>query len=296
MPPDPTATASPSPAPSPTPTPTPEPLRVRARWDPAQVGQGETAMVWVEASRPAEFQAIFDGVDLSVVPIDARRAWGLLPVPAWNPVGDRPLVVTATAADTGETRQDVVRVPVTETDFPVEHLTLPPDRVPLLDPELIRAEWERIRPVFEEVTPRQLWDGAFTWPITGTLTTDFGTRRQYQDGRMGGQHAGLDIAAPTGTPVYAPAAGRVVFSDDVRVRGKLIIVDHGLGLHSAYMHLSQRDVAVGDWVVAGQKLGEVGSTGLSTGPHLHWEMRVYVVAVNPRQWTRYPWSRGTPPP
>lgn len=259
-------------------------------WEPTQVQQGETAILWVEANRPADLAAIFDGVHLSLVPLSPRHAWGVMPVPMWNPVGQRPLLVTARAHDSAEEAQVVFRVPVGAAAFPEEVLALPPDRATLLDPEIIRAEWELIRPIFETVTPQRLWTAAFTWPLTGTITTEFGTRRRYQGSQTYEYHGGLDIAAPEGTPVYAPAAGRVVFSDEVQVRGNLVILDHGMGVHTAYFHLARRDVAVGAEVQPGDKIGEVGSTGLSTGPHLHWEVRVYTVAVNPRQWMAHPWS------
>ncbi len=259
------------------------------QWNPQQVNQGETAVLWVETTRPATLEAIFDGVRLGLIPLDASRAWGLMPVPMWNPVGSRPLVVTARAQDRLESVQEVVRVPIEASAFPEEVLMLPPDRATLLDPQVVRAEWERIRPIFETVTPQRLWEGKFTWPLTGTVTTEFGTRRRYQGSQTYEYHGGLDIAAPEGTPVYAPAAGRVVFSDLVQVRGNLVILDHGMGVHTAYLHMARRDVAVGAEVQPGDKIGEVGSTGLSTGPHLHWEVRVYTVAVNPLQWIAHPW-------
>ncbi len=287
--PSPTFTPSPSPTPSLTPSPTPAFLQLAVRWEPQQVRQGETAILWVETTRPASVEVNFDGVSLTLVSLDANRAWGLMPVPMWNVVGSRPLVVTAWAQDGRERVRQVFHVPVEASAFPEEALMLPPDRAALLDPQVVRAEWERIRPIFETVTPQRLWEGKFTWPLTGTVTTEFGTRRRYQGSQTYEYHGALDIAAPEGTPVYVPAAGRVVFSDLVQVRGNLIILDHGMGLHTAYFHMARRNVAVGAEVQPGDKIGEVGSTGLSTGPHLHWEVRVYTVAVNPRQWIAHPW-------
>jgi murein DD-endopeptidase MepM/ murein hydrolase activator NlpD len=90
----------------------------------------------------------------------------------------------------------------------------------------------------------------------------------------------------TGTPILAPAAGTVVFSDTLQLRGDTVIIDHGLGVFSAYNHLSTVFVNVGDEVIPGQRIALGGSTGLSTGPHLHWELRVMGVPVDGMQWTQ----------
>jgi murein DD-endopeptidase MepM/ murein hydrolase activator NlpD len=112
----------------------------------------------------------------------------------------------------------------------------------------------------------------------------FGARRTYGSGADITAHLGEDFGAAAGTPVYAPAAGRVALAEALFVRGNAVVLDHGHGFFTGYWHLQRLDVQPGQQVVAGQKLGEVGSTGLSEGPHLHWEMRVNGVAVDPLQW------------
>ncbi|MFH2079046.1 MAG: M23 family metallopeptidase, partial [Pseudomonadota bacterium] len=96
-------------------------------------------------------------------------------------------------------------------------------------------------------------------------------------------HSGLDVAAPTGTPIRAPAAGVVTFADPgLYLTGGTVLLDHGHGVSSNFLHLSRIDVAVGERVEAGQVLGQVGATGRATGPHMHWGMNWFGVRVDPR--------------
>lgn len=128
--------------------------------------------------------------------------------------------------------------------------------------------------------------GALALPIAGTvrITSGFGDRRTflYADGGSARSvHNGIDFAAPTGTPVFAPGRGRVVLSTDRLITGHTIVMAHQPGLYSLFYHLDQRDVEEGELVEAGHPLGTVGSTGVSTGPHLHWEIRLAGASVDP---------------
>jgi len=118
------------------------------------------------------------------------------------------------------------------------------------------------------------WRQTFRWPATGRLSGFFGSQRVYQ-GKPGAYHSGTDIALPAGTPFYAPADGVVVLAATTpfTLEGNLLIVDHGMGLNSAFLHCQSLEVKVGDRVVQGQLLGTVGQTGRATGPHLHWGMK-----------------------
>jgi murein DD-endopeptidase MepM/ murein hydrolase activator NlpD len=119
--------------------------------------------------------------------------------------------------------------------------------------------------------------GAWTWPAIGQLSSGYGPRW----GRM---HEGIDIAAPSGTPILAARGGVVSYAGQMSGYGNLVLVDHGAGLTTAYAHQSRIHVSVGQLVSAGQQLGEVGSTGNSTGPHLHFEVRVNGSPRNPREY------------
>jgi murein DD-endopeptidase MepM/ murein hydrolase activator NlpD len=143
------------------------------------------------------------------------------------------------------------------------------------------AEIAQIRAARADIAPWPFWRGQFQWPATGRISTHFGAQRFYGD-RPASYHSGMDIAAPTGTPVAAPIPGVVrLAAGPFSLEGNLIIIDHGRGLFSVMMHLSQIDVNAGDIVAQGQKIGEIGSTGRSTGPHLHWGMTWHGVRVDP---------------
>jgi murein DD-endopeptidase MepM/ murein hydrolase activator NlpD len=118
------------------------------------------------------------------------------------------------------------------------------------------------------------WRQRFIWPVTGRRSGFFGSQRVYQ-GKPGSYHSGADIAVPAGTPFVAPADGVVVLAaaSPFTLEGNLLIVDHGMGLNSAFLHCQRLDVKVGDRVVQGQVLGAVGQTGRATGPHMHWGMK-----------------------
>lgn len=153
-------------------------------------------------------------------------------------------------------------------------------------------------PEFERVRPGELvqinaaraqritsdgWRQPFQWPSVGRISTLFGSQRIYKNGEAGSYHSGVDVAKPTGSVVLAPADGVVTLATTrpFTLEGYLVLVDHGAGLNSAFMHLARIDVAVGQTVRRGQPLGTVGATGRATGPHLHWGMRWNAARIDP---------------
>lgn len=146
-------------------------------------------------------------------------------------------------------------------------------------------ELSEIGSAFRTQSTDQLWNGSFIYPSQAPKSSPFGVRRSYNNGPPDTYHKGLDFAAAHGSPVLAPADGKVVLTglekDGYQVHGDTIILDHGHGLTSIYMHLSKIDVNPGDTVKKSQKIGEVGHTGISTGPHLHWGTYLYGISVDP---------------
>lgn len=126
------------------------------------------------------------------------------------------------------------------------------------------------------------WRQRFIWPVTGRISGLFGSQRIYR-GEPGAYHGGIDVAQPAGTTVVAPADGVVILAAAApfTLEGLLLMVDHGMGLNSAFLHLSRIDVKVGDVVRRGQPIGAVGTTGRATGPHLHWGMRWRSAKIDP---------------
>ena len=153
------------------------------------------------------------------------------------------------------------------------------------------AEFERLRPAelaaiaAARASPTDAagWRQRLRWPLTGRISTLFGSQRIYANGEAGSFHSGVDIARPAGTPVVAPADGVVVLVADhpFTLEGNLLLIDHGMGLGSAFLHLSRIDVRAGDHVRQGDPVGLVGQTGRATGPHLHWSLRWQDARLDP---------------
>ena len=146
-------------------------------------------------------------------------------------------------------------------------------------PRILR-DAERLANVLGHSLPTRFWSGGFAPPVPGAATSSFG-RVTVLNGRRGGPHRGVDFQAAEGTPVLAPNAGVVVLAGDLYFTGNTVVVDHGAGLLSLMAHLSRIDVEEGQFVAAGELLGQSGSTGRVTGPHLHWAMRLGGANVDP---------------
>ncbi len=185
----------------------------------------------------------------------------------------------------GDARADA-QLTVTPGSFPSAVIEVPDDLLGLLDPDLARQEGEFFRAVVGTVNGPPRWRGPFRLPVDGRRTSPFGERRTLEPGSVATVHEGLDLAAPLGTPVHAPNAGVVAWAGPLTIRGNVVVIDHGFGVFSALLHLDRLDVVVGDEIARSQVIGAVGSTGRSTGPHLHWEVLVLGAAVDPDQWVR----------
>ena len=144
------------------------------------------------------------------------------------------------------------------------------------------TELEQIAAARRIATGSQGWRQDFIWPVPGRVTGHFGAQRIYA-GIPGAPHAGVDLAGRPGTPVLAPADGVVILAAarPFTLEGNLLMLDHGMGLNSAFLHLSRIDVKVGDAVKQGQQIGAVGMTGRATGPHLHWGMKWQDERIDP---------------
>lgn len=147
----------------------------------------------------------------------------------------------------------------------------------------------QINNALSSTSPEQAWSGPFKQPTRGVVTTEYGLRRYYNGTWAANYyHRGIDYGAPEGEPVISPAGGRVslVGSEDggYHVHGNCVCVDHGQGVVSLMMHLKSVAVKQGDFVETGDMLGEVGETGLATGPHLHWGLWVQNKSIDPASW------------
>ncbi len=197
--------------------------------------------------------------------------------------GSIPLTLTIRYAD-GDSTHQFVRIPVTAGEYPVERLRVARQFVEQPDSALaarIAEERDRAREVSRRThrTPR-VWRGQFTRPTPGRITSEYGRRREF-NGQLQSRHWGVDLDGELGTPVVAANRGVVALVGDFYYSGRVIYLDHGHGLVTAYLHLSEIGVAAGDTVSRGQIIGAIGASGRVTGPHLHWTAKYGNVTVNP---------------
>lgn len=264
---------------------------VRSVQVPDRLLQGRTGRVVVQTNRPLELRGAWNELPISFMPLpdDPLRQWAYLPVPALIAPASYWFTLSYTAAN-GLILNQTWPVAVADGGYESQILDLPTDREALLDPTLVQSETAKVIAVWTPITPGLLWSAPFTRPI-GTqyeTTSPFGTRRSYDGGPVDSYHAGQDFGAPEGVPILAPADGVVVLAEPLTVRGNAVIVNHGRGVYAGFWHLSEIQVVPGQTVKAGDVLGLVGNTGLSTGAHLHWELRIYGIAVDPMQFVEEP--------
>jgi murein DD-endopeptidase MepM/ murein hydrolase activator NlpD len=255
------------------------------RLTPSAVSQGSTLSIYVENVLEGEPNGRIGNTPLRFVS-RANGYMALVGFDAFAEPGIQTLEITGLSEGERPWRLLQQAIQINDAGFGTQLVTVGPELEPLLAPEVRASEDAFLQTLFSESADEQRWAGLFQLPITTThVSAGYGDGRSYNDGPVEIFHTGIDYPATAGTPALAPADGVVVFADLLELRGMVVIVDHGLGVMTAYFHLSEILVAEGDEVTAGQPLGAVGSTGLSSGPHLHWDLRVHGVPVNPLQWT-----------
>ncbi|MBE0608076.1 MAG: M23 family metallopeptidase [Dehalococcoidia bacterium] len=216
-------------------------------------------------------QVTFLGRKFPLTP-GSQSQYSFVPVDTEDPPGEYVLKVDVTLpTGTKGTLQETITVLAAE--WTTDYLEFTPEQVTeYLDPAVVAEEAATLRSLYIKVTPEKLWDGFWQLPVAGALTSRYGEQRSVNGSEPSGHHGGTDFGALEGTPVTATNSGRVVLARQMKVRGNMVVIDHGGGLYSGYGHLSTIEVTEGDAVEAGQQIGLVGNTGLSTGAHLHWEM------------------------
>jgi murein DD-endopeptidase MepM/ murein hydrolase activator NlpD len=175
---------------------------------------------------------------------------------------------------------------IKKTQWTVDRIDLPPSVSGILDdPNVSINEQNRLNAIYSDVTARR-WRDSWTSPVDTSIPISgyFGEQRSFNGGPVGGHHGGTDFGASAGTPVHATNDGVVVLAETLAVRGNMVIIDHGGGVFSGYAHMQAMQVTAGDLVAQGDLIGHVGTTGLSTGAHLHWELSVAGILVDGLRW------------
>ncbi len=259
------------------------PSQLVVQMSPTTVHQGEVVAISVPTTVPFVQRTLrFRGRSWPLYP--GRNAWGTyLGTDPNTPPGRHTVTFEGVTAQGTQLKTRGV-VTVVRVAFPTRQITFDRQQQILLTPEMAERERTRTEAALRTLHVEQLWEGAFVIPVSGPVTSPYGVLSIYQ-GQVWGFHGGVDIAAAAGTPVQVANDGIVRLAEALPLSGNAVFVDHGLGMVTEYLHLSAIQVEIGQRVKKGQVIGNVGATGLSLGPHLHWGLRVNGVHVDPLPWT-----------
>jgi murein DD-endopeptidase MepM/ murein hydrolase activator NlpD len=255
-------------------------IALQVRVTPESPQLGDTLSVMIDTETTTQPPSVSIGQKIyPAFPVTANRYRALLPTTPLDKSGRLEFQVIGD----GEVRN--LAVFLKNRSFPTQRIRLSGSA----NRSATELELNRVAKFKTLVTPQKFWNGPLVRPNAGRVSTVFGVRRYYNGVfAQDYYHRGVDYAAGTGSPVVAPAAGRVALvgreSQGFNVHGNTVGIDHGQGVLSIMLHLNQIDVQEGDFVQAGQRIGTVGSTGASTGPHLHWGLYVHGIAVDPVPW------------
>jgi len=263
----------------------PAPIRA-VEIKPLRVLQGQTLSVRIEQDDPASISGAIGEWDLHFNQLQSQDSVALQGIHAMAEPGLYDLRIEWTEQSNEEMRFNFSQpLRVASGDYwfdPV--LYVPPETI---ETRFTQPENELIASIVGQNSDLRYWDGVFDFPSlnTASFPSYFGVRRNYNDTGYTTYHSGLDLFGGMGMAITAPAKGKVVFTGSLDVRGNATFVDHGWGIISGYLHQAEINVSVGDVVEKGEIIGLVGNSGRVTGPHLHWEIWVGGVPVDPLQWT-----------
>lgn len=251
--------------------------------NPLPIQQGETVTVWLGTTQPVEISGNLAGNTLHFLPAGENRYVALQGIHAMASAGIYPLSLQGTLAD--GTQFSFEQMVILQALGYIQENIQGVDPT-TIDPAVTKPEDDVVYETILNVNPDKYWEGVFAVPgyDPNWITSTYGNRRSYNGGPYSYFHTGVDYGGGTGLPIKSPAPGVVVFAGPLTVRGNATIIDHGWGVYSGFWHQSEMNVKVGDRVVTGQEIGKVGGTGRITGPHLHWEIWVNGVQVNPLTW------------
>jgi murein DD-endopeptidase MepM/ murein hydrolase activator NlpD len=249
--------------------------------NPLPVLQGETLEIGVSGAPGTNFTGSFNGEPLTFFSDDGSQFYSFHGIHAQAEPGIFPLSVTATTPD-GQTQTFEQMVLLADVPYTSEFVYVSTG----LQQSEIDEEKNFLDQTLATPSSERYWDGVFQYPVDEPcLGSTFGLDRNYNDGQLYYYHTGLDfrVCAPN-LNIYAPAAGRVIVAEALPIKGNAIIIDHGWGVYSGFAHLSAFNVEVGAMVQPGDLIGQIGDTGRSAGPHLHFEINIGSTPVNPMTW------------
>jgi murein DD-endopeptidase MepM/ murein hydrolase activator NlpD len=252
-------------------------------WTPTAPQEGALVVLVLEPAGRGlpilEARARARDADLPLAYLSGGAYLGLVAAPLR--ADEVPVEISVTLAD-GTRIEQSLALQINRREFPATRLRVAsrftaPDQATL---KRIQRERDFVRAVLRSASDEPLWNGAFILPLEGVTTSPYGQRRLFNN-ELRSQHTGLDFDGETGDPVMASNSGRVVISRDLFFNGQAVFIDHGLGFYTGYFHLSKLEVHEGQWVDKSDVVGLVGTTGRSTGSHLHWALYVQGAALDP---------------
>lgn len=253
---------------------------------PEVVTQGQVTYLTVLLAESGYLEAKFLGSSYQFAALKEGYVT-ILPVSVLQTVGVFPFKLSV-VTDNGTLTELNLPLNIISGNYDSEAINLPPSSTSLLKPNVTQTEHAFIKEICSYYEPIKYWQGTFQYPVDEPLVTSaFGTLRSYNGGPYHSFHRGLDLRGNSSSPIYAAANGKVVLADALQIRGNTVVLNHGLGVCSGYMHLSNILIKKDQEVAAGTLLGYAGNTGLVTGAHLHWEVRIMGAPVNPLQWVNY---------
>jgi murein DD-endopeptidase MepM/ murein hydrolase activator NlpD len=252
--------------------------------------EGKTGRIRLTTSSPMTVSGSFLGQNIAVASEQNNTFHTILVgIPIFTEPGIYPFAINLMDG-TGQPTTLNLNIQVVAGNYGSEYINLLADRSNLLDPTVENAEQAQVVSVMSNFTPVRSWDGVMGLPAAASIISPFGRRRSFNGGPFDHFHSGTDFGGAAGTPIMAAAPGTVVFAGPLNIRGNATIVDHGWGVFTGYWHQSAQYVQVGDFVTTGQVIGAVGATGRVSGSHLHWELWVNSVPVDPMQWVQQSFS------
>lgn len=253
------------------------------RVSPLLMVEGETGVIEVTTATAGTVSGSFLGRSLAFMSVDSgTRHIALVGIPIFAESGI--FTIDLTVDSSGIQTPFAFNVRVLAGAYGSQNLNVSDEN--LTAPAVQDAELDLLASVTNTVTLEKQWTGPFSIPAAAAMNSPFGTRRSYNGGDISGFHSGADFASAPGTAIFAAANGTVVLADELNIRGNSVVLDHGWGIYSLYAHMTTINVALGQTVATGDIIGTAGSTGRVTGPHLHWEVWVNGVPVNPLTWTQ----------
>ncbi len=252
--------------------------------DPLVFAAGRSGRVELLTSEPATITGQFLGRELRVIKReDGLRHNILVGVPMFTKMGLYPLTLEYTG-ELGLSSPIAANVQVISGGYGRQTIKIADSE--LLAPAVEEEEFSLLERATGGFNLERTWTDGLSLPATAPINAGFGTLRSYNGSPFNRYHGGVDFAGAPGTSILAAADGTVVMVDRLQIRGNTTVIDHGWGLFTLYAHQDETLVAIGADVTTGQVIGTVGSTGRSTGPHLHWEAWLNSVNVDPMQWVQ----------